>query len=57
MITPTVIRNSDDARRLTDEYSSQFRALEPLRAKGMLPPVTEPTQPVSGAAESDHHYD
>lgn len=31
MITPVVIRNGDDARRLTDEYSAQFRALEPLR--------------------------
>ncbi|HET9049992.1 MAG TPA: type II secretion system secretin GspD [Chiayiivirga sp.] len=31
MITPVVIRNGDDARRLTREYSAQFRALEPLR--------------------------
>lgn len=37
MLTPVVIRNSDDARRLTDEYSSQFRALEPLRARAPAP--------------------
>ena len=37
MITPVVIRNGEDARRLTSEYSAQFRALEPLRAQGALP--------------------
>lgn len=37
MLTPTVIRNSDEARRLTDEYSRQFRALEPLRSQGGTP--------------------
>lgn len=31
VLTPTVIRNSDDAKRLTDEYTRQFRGLEPLR--------------------------
>ncbi len=31
MLTPTVIRNSDEARRLTEDYSRQFRALEPMR--------------------------
>ncbi len=46
MITPVVIRNGDDARRLTDEYSRQFRALEPLRAQGALPDV-EPLDPPS----------
>jgi len=33
MLTPVVIRNSDEARRLTDEYTRQFRALEPLRVE------------------------
>ena len=37
MLTPVVIRNGDDARRLTDEYSRQFRALEPLRSQGVTP--------------------
>ncbi len=55
MITPVVIRNGDDARRLTDEYSSQFRALEPLRAKGMLPPATPPA--ASAVDAPDRHYD
>jgi general secretion pathway protein D len=31
LITPTVIRDSYDARKLTDEYGSRFKALEPLR--------------------------
>lgn len=44
MITPVVIRNGDDARRLTDEYSRQFRALEPLRAQGMLPASEPPAR-------------
>lgn len=43
MLTPVVIRNGDDARRLTDEYSSQFRALEPLRAQGILPEDDTPS--------------
>jgi general secretion pathway protein D len=33
LITPRVIRNGDEARRLTDDYSRQFRALEPLRVR------------------------
>lgn len=35
MLTPVVIRNSDDARRLTEDYGRQFRALEPLRVQGL----------------------
>jgi general secretion pathway protein D len=31
LITPTVIRDPADARRVTDEYSERFKALEPLR--------------------------
>ncbi len=31
LVTPTVIRDPTEARRLTDEYGSRFRALEPLR--------------------------
>lgn len=31
LITPTVIRDPAEARRLTDEYGRRFRALEPLR--------------------------
>ncbi|MEN1941673.1 type II secretion system secretin GspD [Luteimonas sp. MJ246] len=30
LITPTLIRNQQDARDLTDEYGRRFRALEPL---------------------------
>ena len=31
LITPEVVRDPADARRLTDEYGQRFRALEPLR--------------------------
>ncbi|KAA2284978.1 type II secretion system secretin GspD [Arenimonas fontis] len=31
LVTPRVIRDPDEARRLTDEYGERFRALEPLR--------------------------
>lgn len=31
LVTPTVIRDPSDARRLTDEYGSRFRALEPIK--------------------------
>jgi len=31
LITPTVIRDPNDARNLTDEYGSRFRALDPIR--------------------------
>ena len=31
LITPTVIRDPSDARKLTDEYGSRFRGLDPLR--------------------------
>jgi general secretion pathway protein D len=33
LITPTVIRNPLEARRVTDEYGKQFKALEPLKPK------------------------
>lgn len=32
LVTPTVIRDPNEARRLTDEYGERFRALDPLRA-------------------------
>lgn len=31
LLTPTIVRNPEEARRLTDEYGSRFRALEPIR--------------------------
>jgi general secretion pathway protein D len=33
LITPTIIRNPQEARDLTDEYGARFRALEPLNRK------------------------
>jgi len=32
LITPTVIRDPTEARRLTDEYGQRFRSMDPLRA-------------------------
>lgn len=33
LVTPTIVRNPFEARRLTDEYGKGFRALEPLRSE------------------------
>lgn len=30
LLTPTIVRNAGEARRLTDEYSNRFRAMEPF---------------------------
>src|SRR3546814_11366252 len=30
LLTPVIIRNPEDARDLTEEYSRRFRAMEPL---------------------------
>ena len=39
LITPTVVRDPAEARRLTDEYGERFRALDPLRkASGATTP-------------------
>lgn len=31
LLTPTIVRNAQESRNLTDEYSSRFRAMEPLQ--------------------------
>ncbi|MGV8960529.1 MAG: type II secretion system secretin GspD [Stenotrophomonas sp.] len=31
LLTPTIVRNPQEARNLTDEYGSRFRALQPLQ--------------------------
>ena len=42
LLTPTIIRNPQEARDLTDEYSRRFRAMEPLNRKGKpLPPQAQ----------------
>jgi general secretion pathway protein D len=30
LITPTVVRNPQESRAMTDEYSRRFRAMEPI---------------------------
>ncbi len=37
LITPTVIRDPSEARRMTDEYGQRFRGLDPLRAPAGKP--------------------
>lgn len=37
LITPTIIRNPQEARDLTDEYGARFRAMEPLQPKARDP--------------------
>lgn len=33
LLTPTIVRNPEEARKLTDEYSQRFRALTPIGRK------------------------
>jgi general secretion pathway protein D len=33
LLTPTIVRNPQESRDLTDEYGRRFRALEPLQNK------------------------
>lgn len=33
LLTPTIVRNAQESRTLTDEYSSRFRAMEPLPSR------------------------
>jgi len=42
LITPTVIRNGEEARALTEDYSRQFRGMEPLRVRVESQPSNEP---------------
>lgn len=37
LITPTIVRNPQEARDLTDEYGRRFRAMEPLQRKPRRP--------------------
>lgn len=34
LITPSIVRNPQEARNLTDEYGAKFKAMEPLPARG-----------------------
>jgi general secretion pathway protein D len=42
VITPRVVTNSDDARKLTDDYMRQFRGLQPLRVINDTPAADQP---------------
>jgi general secretion pathway protein D len=54
LITPRIIRNPEDARRVTDEYQTKFESLKPILPRGdatpasateSLPPSTESVSP------------
>jgi general secretion pathway protein D len=50
LITPKVIRGSEDAKQITDEYQSKFESLQPLNAKGA--PTTPMALAISTALQS-----
>jgi general secretion pathway protein D len=33
LLTPTIVRNAQESRNLTDEYSNRFRAMEPFPSR------------------------
>jgi general secretion pathway protein D len=41
MITPTVISSTDRLQQVSDEFSKQFKGLEPLRSEPAEPPAAE----------------
>jgi general secretion pathway protein D len=46
LITPRVIRNSDEGRQVTEEYTRQFQSLAPLRPDpAALHPIAQPPPP------------
>lgn len=58
LITPRVIRDSNEARQITDDYSRQFQSLVPLRSRAE-PPVTHeaapPAHDVSPKTQEEPH--
>jgi general secretion pathway protein D len=52
LITPRIIRNPEDARRVTDEYQTQFESLKPILPKnegGAEPAAPAPAAPTPAA--------
>ncbi len=41
LITPRIIRNPEDARRITDEYQTQFDSLKPILSKADATPASD----------------
>jgi len=50
LITPRIIRNPEDARRVTDEYQTQFESLKPILPKGGATPASD-TESVPASTE------
>ena len=51
LITPRVIRNSDEARQVTEEYTRQFQSLTPLRHDADTTPPPAPPPPPPAVTE------
>ena len=51
LITPRIIRNPEDARRITDEYETQFESLKPILPKAGATPVSEDTSATRASNE------
>jgi len=45
LITPRVIRNSDEGRQVTQEYTRQFESLAPMRQQNMMQSEPQPSPP------------
>jgi general secretion pathway protein D len=50
LITPRIIRNPEDARRVTDEYQTQFESLKPILPEGGAVPASQ-TESVPASTE------
>lgn len=52
LITPRIIRDPEDARRVTDEYQNEFESLKPILPTGGAAAETPPTIPPPPSADS-----
>ncbi|HEX5960831.1 MAG TPA: type II secretion system secretin GspD [Rhodanobacteraceae bacterium] len=50
LITPRIIRDPEDARRITDEYQTRFESLKPILPKAGSGPAAAPAADDSGTA-------
>ena len=62
LITPRIIRSSEDAKQVTDDYQNKFESLAPLRAEArakaaaLVPlPVSAPMPPASWPEQLQQH--
>src|SRR6185437_14918983 len=53
LITPRIIRNSEEAKQITDEYQQKFESLAPLRHADAAATSAVATAPVAAAVPSN----